>query len=258
MNTSSTLKTLAIATAVISATSFIVTISKPAQAIAVVFDENKAGGDVNALIPVRVLRINSSDPNGTAPLDRIVGTLGGRADLFEITIDDPNNFVATTEAGTSHPNTQLFLLNSNRVGVYANNDTPTQDTRYDRNSELSTIRAEPGVLSAGTYYLAISANGFNPADATGNLLFPNNKPRVRVGAASSLPLRQWLGNGSGSGGYSIDLRGANFAVANAPPPTPVPTPEPTPVPTPVLTPEPTPEPTPVPTEPTPVPTPVPN
>jgi hypothetical protein len=216
--------------------------------------------------------IVDTKPAGTR-LTCIIGSLGKRVDLFKIYLNG-EQFLATTAnlQLTEYEDTQLFLFNEQGIGLFANDDTsPDDGGRYNPNSNRSTIRFDAGILPPGSYYLGISGFDFDPVAGDGSFIFPNDRRTLYgTGSASDLSLGGWQPRrqlpDSPILGYSITLKGAEFAIAGtvtpspSPAPTPVPVPVPAPTPTPFPTPAPTPAPAPIPAPapvPIPAPTPVP-
>jgi hypothetical protein len=217
-------------------------------------------------------------------VDRIEGRMGATPDLYRIYVPDPVRFVATTESPlTAHPDTQLWLFDSNGRGLFASDNTNQNDIRYSSSSKGSTIRISPrfgtGVLNAGIYYLGISPYNIDPISVDGDI-FPDEPTQRRKlytpdDVLSSSPISGWRKRPDTPPltifSYTIVLRGVEFLPQTPTPspnsspsptplpiPTPIPTstgrpapgtgsPSPIPVPSPTLAPTPTPTPTSTPT-----------
>ncbi|HEY9622184.1 MAG TPA: DVUA0089 family protein [Crinalium sp.] len=200
-------------------------------------------------------------------VDRIVGRMGFTPDLFKINIVDPIRFLATTESSLSdHPDTQLWLFDSNGRGLFANDDINPNDVRYVSGSRRSSVRISPrfgtGTLKPGIYYLGISPYNVDPIAADG-FIFPDDPAQRRKlyepdQVLSTSPLAGWRKRAETTYpiySYTIVLKGVEF-LPNSPTPTPSPAPSATPTPVPTATrspapvtgtPSPSPTPVPVPT-----------
>lgn len=156
--------------------------------------------------------------SGTGSLDAIDGRLTGNSDvdMFAIWVSSPATFSATTDGltggGTAY-DTQLFLLTSSGMGLYANDDISHSPT-YNPRSVLSA--GSMPLLTAGLHYLAISGWDRDPISAGGQMF---NDDTVFVGTATATGpgggqvITGWNGNGNQNGGtgrYSIALSGASF------------------------------------------------
>lgn len=151
-------------------------------------------------------------PFGT-PLDAITGTIASASDqdMFEIFIDDPANFSASTNnAGTNlsaDDDTMLFLFRANGLGGLANDDTSGSNL-------TSTIPA--GSLSglpAGIYFIAVSIFFNTPTSALGEIFdVPEQGVVGPNGPGGSLPITGWdlFPDPAQTGPYRIDLTGSTF------------------------------------------------
>ena len=179
---------------------------------------------------------------GTVPLDSIAGSLASlnEADLFQIFLTGGRTFSATTrnaatdqaviDAAIGIPitvalNPQLFLLDANGRGVYANDD--------NSGSSQATLLSG-GLFSpqqSGIYYLGISGSGDNPVSTAGAIFpasdssFPFNVGAT--GAGGQLPLSGFssisgtvVNSGDYTGEYRIALTGSQFVQAAQPIPEP--------------------------------------
>jgi hypothetical protein len=179
---------------------------------------------------------------GTVPLDSIAGSLASLndADLFQIFLTGSRAFSATTRnAATDQAvidaaigitptvalNPQLFLLDANGRGVYANDD--------NSGSSQATLLSG-GLFSpqqSGIYYLGISGSGDNPVSTAGAIFpasdssFPFNVGAT--GAGGQLPLSGFssisgtvVNSGDYTGEYRIALTGSQFVQAAQPIPEP--------------------------------------
>lgn len=154
-------------------------------------------------------------PSGEATLDSITGTISSDndADLFQITLTGGGTFSATTlGTDTTFPDAQLFLLDENGFGVFANDDTPFGGTQ-------ATLPAGSPLtpLDPGTYFLGISSVDYDPV-SEGGLIFPGFPFDEVFGPTESgggSPLSDFTGNGGGSGNYTIALTGVQAAPSAA-------------------------------------------
>jgi Ca2+-binding RTX toxin-like protein len=143
-------------------------------------------------------------PNGSQQLNSISGKLSDAndVDLYQITIADGATFSATTVNTGTTIDTQLFLFDSNGLGVFGNDQAS-----FTSQSTLPTGLA----LQAGTYFLAISSFNNDPV-SDGGLIFPDFPFDQVVGpteVGGNLPLNGFtFGGGSFSNGdYKISLTG---------------------------------------------------
>jgi hypothetical protein len=127
---------------------------------------------------------------GDGAIDAIRGRLNERPgiDLYKIYLSGGQTFSATvTDTTNSLADTQLFLFDTNGLGVYTN------DNRNDNNL-FSKLPAGNQFTpdTAGMYYLGISKYDIDAIDSGDNLIFKNPANRNRVhgpdgpGAANSL------------------------------------------------------------------------
>lgn len=149
---------------------------------------------------------------GTLPTDPVFfnPTIPPDVDLFQIMIDDPDAFSATTlNDGTSEIfDTQLYLFDANGLGVIANSNTSLSVFEF-----RSTI--PPGsVDEAGEYFLGIALFGSRPIDEKGDYLFPDlsSSDEVEGPQSGSNALDDWdtVPLSDPSEHYRIDLTGAAF------------------------------------------------
>ncbi|MBD2460962.1 hypothetical protein H6G89_07890 [Oscillatoria sp. FACHB-1407] len=230
-----------------------------APARAAMFHESDKG-DAGSLL-WSAMKVNTM--SGDTPLVGIHGILGNQADLYQIFIDNSQDFLATTEH-RNNPldlDTQLFLFDENGYGLLANDDTsPSDRSRYNPNSSRSTIRAGAGQLPySGIYYLGISSYGLDPTRGFNQYIFPNARRGLFTAEdAAKAPLTGWQGPATSRllpmRTYTIALNGARYVPARSPipnqpaltPPLPSPSPSPSPTPAPSVTPAPSLTPTPAP------------
>jgi hypothetical protein len=139
--------------------------------------------------------------NSTGSLGNIRGVLTTNdADMFAINICDAANFRATTVNGTT-ADTQIFLFDSNGIGVTFNDDN---------DSPRSTITAT-FVAGNGNHLLALSRYDRDPVDAGGLALWndtPFSNQRAPDGPGAARAVAAWQGTNSGSASYTIALTGA--------------------------------------------------
>lgn len=151
--------------------------------------------------------------SGLGDLTSITGYLDADyydVDMYQIYINGLSSFSATTVGG-SIVDTALFLFDSTGMGVLANDDTT--DDNYQ-----STIPST--ALSAGIYYLAISAYAYNPV-SIGGLIFPLEPPWIDVfgptGPGGASPISGWVYDSYDYGEYTITLTGVS-SVSSVPEP----------------------------------------
>jgi hypothetical protein len=150
---------------------------------------------------------------GCGDLTRIRGVLKEKndVDLYKIHISDPKKFFATTIGGAWF-DTQLFLFDSCGKGVVANDDC------WGLQSYIGNVCG----LTAGCYYLGITAFDQDPRDVCGNRIFPSFPFNAQAYPfASSGALNRWDDNGFGcdlrNESYNICLGGATFCPTGATP-----------------------------------------
>lgn len=183
--------------------SVLFTVLSSSQAQAFTFTES---GDAGELLNTAQV-ITSDISSERMPLESISGTISGDADLFQIFLTDSQTFSATTVGGASF-DTQLFLFDSEGMGIYGNdNATPKLNQ-----STLPTGGFSP--TASGIYYLAISGFDYDPVSATGKIFadFPEvsfDQVVGSTGPGGKLPLSSFDGARLDSGGsYTIALTGA--------------------------------------------------
>ena len=164
-----------------------------------------------------------SGPANT-PLTLIIGSLtltNGTSDggMYQIFITNPTAFSASTTGffpGANNFDTQIFLFNSQGVGVVANDDAASGGSQ-------SNIAAGSFSGLAGVYYLAIGGSGRYPT-STGGLIFPNltdgkTDPTVTygpTGPGGAQPITSYTGSSNEGTNYRITLTGAQFVVVPEP------------------------------------------
>lgn len=149
------------------------------------------------------LTASAPDLNGGTPIYQV--------DLFKIRVADVSQFSAWTALPTIF-DTQLYLIDKDGKGVYANDDNG-----LDLLSLLPAASAL-GPLAADVYYLAIAFSGYVAQDTLGVSLFNSSVDTTEVlaGDPSSGPLAGWVrtyDNGSSESVYTyeIGLTGATNA-----------------------------------------------
>ena len=160
---------------------------------------------------------------GSGPLTAITGNLGANdVDMYQIIIDDPLNFEATTVGGATF-DTQLWLFDLNGNGVLHNDDDPSTPgvvqsrigvgagSVFPANQPWATWASAS--LPAGLYYIAISRYNRDPRNAA-NALIWNNSPfdrqRTPDGPGAPGPVTNWVNTTAAAGAYTIFLQGASF------------------------------------------------
>ena len=144
----------------------------------------------------------ANDTTNSGVLSSILGNLSALdpsdsafdVDLYRIFIADPASFSASTvnSPGLNVSDPQLFLFDSNGMGVYMNDDDES-----GLNGSQSNLPAGHafGPASAGSYYLAIGWWNNEPMDALLNPIFEDvNGFGVNGPAAGSGALAAWDNN----------------------------------------------------------------
>lgn len=131
-------------------------------------------------------------------------------DMLAICVSDPNNFGASSVAGTTW-DSQLFLFDSNGFGVAHNDDDPNDLTGATPQANITGFALPTG----GLYYLAISGYNTDPADVGNADIWNNAGPvgefntvRAPDGGGANNPIDKWIGLGNAGGVYTIALTGA--------------------------------------------------
>ena len=157
-----------------------------------------------------------SQPFGT-PLDSITGTIASAfdQDMFELFINDPANFSASTNnSGTNlsaDNDTLLHLFDANGLGLLANDDD-----EFDPSTTLkSNIPAGSFTGPTGIYFVAVSIFFNTPQSAGGEIFGGLIRPDGTFGPfgpGGSLPVISWALDPipPQTGPYRIDLTGATF------------------------------------------------
>lgn len=186
-------------------------------------------GDAGQLLPTAQITYGG----GATVIDGIFGTLSGASDvdLFQIFLPGGGLFSATTvetfdpSSGVFQPlyDSALFLFNASGFGVYANDDDPLASPRPD-----STLPALDPLtpLTAGLYYLAITASPRVPTSAGGLRIFPDLSTSLTyqytdvvgpTGPGGGASLSGWTETHVETGVvYRIALTGTQFAVIPEP------------------------------------------
>ncbi|MEP0857932.1 filamentous hemagglutinin N-terminal domain-containing protein [Trichocoleus sp. DQ-U1] len=136
-------------------------------------------GDTGQL-PGIAQTVNSTDSG--AAFDAISGNLSSDSDvdLYQLFLTEGQPFTAST-VGSTDINTQLFLFDSNGLGVFANNDSV---------GFQSTVPLYQPFIPAlsGTYYLGISSYPNSPRSSQGSIFNAVENPS---GPGAGLPLNSW-------------------------------------------------------------------
>jgi hypothetical protein len=154
-------------------------------------------------------------------LTTITGTLGtdDDVDLYEIRLNMPSAFSATTNNPVTNlatgPDTELSLYDASGHAIEENDDDASG---LVLTSTLPSGNAFTANLSAGIYYLGISASGDEAENLYSQLLFASNAgdTTALVGPASGLnpttlngfDHQEYSGAAGTLGAYEIDLTGA--------------------------------------------------
>ncbi len=142
--------------------------------------------------------------SGSGAINAIVGsttnTAGGdAADVYKIQICDEAAFVADTRLVAG--DTQLFLFDSNGMGVVSNDDTIGLSARLD-----STL-----VTANGVYYLGVTRYNVDAFDATPALIWTTQAGQAAP-AATAGALAGWSAAtaATSQGAYRVSLAGVCF------------------------------------------------
>jgi hypothetical protein len=155
------------------------------------------------------LPASAQEVGPAGPLDSIEGTIAGSGDrdVYKVCLTGGKTFSATTTGGRASFDTQLFLLNADGRGAYANDDSLAPQSTLPANNALTPD-------AAGVYYLAISAYNADP-DNVGGMIFPDRGAGVQgpTGHGGDLPMASWTGVTFSSGGsYAIGLTGTKSCI----------------------------------------------
>ena len=157
------------------------------------------------------------------PLDSISGTIAfdSDQDVFEIFINDPANFSASTNNSgtnlTDDDDTMLFLFDASGFGILGTDD-------IDKTNLKSTIPAGSLTGLSGIYFIAVSTF-FNTPISSGGAIFDLKDLRGAAGDAvgpngpgGGSPITGWNLelDPPQTGPYRIDLTGATFVSAPEP------------------------------------------
>jgi filamentous hemagglutinin family protein len=150
--------------------------------------------------------LDTAQDAAIAPPGRFISEITGTivdtdVDIYKITLDGNQTFSATTSGDTDF-DTQLFLFDGSGRGIYADDESggATQAT-LPANNSLTPI-------TAGTYYLAISAWDNDPVSTAGPIFADGFYLVDASGPGGSAPLTGWTDNNITSGGfYTITLTG---------------------------------------------------
>lgn len=146
-------------------------------------------------------------PDGVGYMPRINGFYSGvDADMYVITICDPQHFTATTCNDETMVDTQLWLFTEDGRGVVFNDDNTTPGEGPQ--SCITPLYVH--TLPAGRYYLAVTGFNRDPLDSGGAFLWRDGPYRVERrpdGPGRLNPIASWVGSNYITGPYRIDLTG---------------------------------------------------
>jgi hypothetical protein len=164
------------------------------------------------------LPLTAAELGPQGPLTSIEGALTSTfdRDMYKICLTG-RPFSAST-VGLAGFDTQLFLLDTQGQGVYADDDFRFEDGSAVAQSELPAGDALTPT-TPGVYYLAISAYNWDP-QSPGGPIFGRGSGVVgptRLGA--SLPISEWTApvDQTAGGAYTIALTGTRSCVDTTPP-----------------------------------------
>jgi hypothetical protein len=190
-----------------------------ASAGAQTWDETANGGGDAGDLPATAQVVS-----GSGTLTAITGNLGASdVDMYQIIINDPLNFAATTVGGATF-DTQLWLFDLNGNGVLHNDDDPTSTTITQSRIGVGAGNVFPASqnwatwasagLPAGLYYIAISRYDRDPRNAANAFIWndaPYRQQRTPDGPGAPSPVvTNWDGTTAAGGAYTISLQGASF------------------------------------------------
>lgn len=147
-------------------------------------------------------------PAGSGALLSISGSIASNADadMYCISIPTTSTFRASTCGGTTI-DTQLWLFNSDGMGISFNDDDPGA-------CGLQSTLTGVFVPGPGQYYLAISTYSNDATNAAGQEIWldqPFGTERAPDGAGAGDPfVTGWNGGGLSSGQYRIALQGTEY------------------------------------------------
>lgn len=163
-----------------------------------------------------------SFPGASQSINTIAGVLSSDADLYRIFIPTVENFAATTISAETFqdplpadllPDPQLFLFDSNGLGICANDNLfgPLEATLPEGRCSL----VEPGF-----YYLGISSFDYDPISSNGDIFPGRGVPSEAVvgptGTGGDSPLIGFTGTSQFSGRYTISLFGTQTGPQSVP------------------------------------------
>ena len=142
-------------------------------------------------------------------------TLNNPIDMYQIMITDPFGFSAWTSGDQGGPggsasfNTQLWLFDSDGMGVLANDDNPGGAPFHSGITVPATDGTAAGPTEPGFYFLAISGFDNDPFSLDGEIFDTVSLDEISGpdGPGGLLPVSGW-GFFGGSGTYEIFLTGA--------------------------------------------------
>ncbi len=136
-------------------------------------------------------------------------TDGADVDVYHLCLSNGASFSAST-VGRTALDTQIFLFNSQGLGVYANDDAApmVRGSRLPANHRFSPT-------TGGEYYLALSSFNNDPRSGGGEIFpdgfMPNLYPDAvvnPVGVGGGEPIATWVGPTRGPAGtYGVSLTG---------------------------------------------------
>jgi pre-peptidase/PEP-CTERM motif-containing protein len=158
------------------------------------------------------LPATAQTPTGNGALTTISGNnSGGDVDMFEIQVNGGTDFSATTEGGGTTFDTQLFLFDSNGLGVLGNDDTFPSGAPFLSTLLSSATDGTGSTVTPGTYYLAISGFNNDPSSAGGPIFDQGafDEQSGPDGSGGGSAVTGWSGGG-GPGSYNIGLTGVKY------------------------------------------------
>lgn len=161
---------------------------------------------------------SAQDVSGAGPVTMISGSLsspffgpGDFEDVYQIFISNPSSFSVTT-VGSAPFDTELFLFDSEGLGLLANDDDAA-DGQQSTIPNMADDGTGAAVMLPGRYFLAITGKGNKPTSNGGQLIF--NQPSATEvsgpdGPGAAFVQDNWTPGTGPIGSYTIQLTGVSF------------------------------------------------
>lgn len=169
------------------------------------------------------LLLTAQVPAGSGSLTTINGALSfGDVDIYKIFVTGGGTFSALAQgASPSFLDPELFLFDSQGIGVYANEEIFPPDPFLAPGSAMLPANTSLTPIVPGQYFLAISTPFLDPISSSGSI-FPclgclPSGVFGPTGPGGASPLIGWSGSPFSAGSYGITLTGAEFVSTTAVP-----------------------------------------